>query len=147
MMNIPNCSCCQMDTAGNHEWNCPNNPNRQEPVILSHACPLVCHGNVAQAKPTRLHSSIYADPDGKIELLRKVLREKEHKLSLALAALKEIAEHEHLKCLESECKGIDPVKISDWLYEIQKTNLTLGKIYGHRCCAAIAAKCLEEHKL
>ena len=21
------CSCCQIDTAGNHEWNCPNNPH------------------------------------------------------------------------------------------------------------------------
>jgi len=22
------CTCCQQDTAGNHEWNCPNNPNK-----------------------------------------------------------------------------------------------------------------------
>lgn len=22
------CSYCQQDTAGNHEWNCPNNPNK-----------------------------------------------------------------------------------------------------------------------
>lgn len=24
------CSCCRQDTAGNHEWNCPNNPNNQK---------------------------------------------------------------------------------------------------------------------
>jgi len=22
------CPCCEMDTAGNHAWNCPNNPNK-----------------------------------------------------------------------------------------------------------------------
>lgn len=22
------CSCCQLNTAGKHEWNCPNNPDK-----------------------------------------------------------------------------------------------------------------------
>jgi hypothetical protein len=25
---MENYNCCRIDTAGNHEWNCPNNPNK-----------------------------------------------------------------------------------------------------------------------
>ena len=33
------CSCCDLDTAGNHAWNCPCNPNYLDPTQIKGALP------------------------------------------------------------------------------------------------------------
>jgi uncharacterized OB-fold protein len=32
---IVTCSCCRVDTGGNHEWDCPNHPNNQKSTLES----------------------------------------------------------------------------------------------------------------
>ena len=36
----PNCTYCDLDSAGNHELDCPNNI-----VFINRACPYECQGN------------------------------------------------------------------------------------------------------
>lgn len=37
-MNVPMCSQCQLDTGGNHEWNCPFNRNNFSNEMKSQCC-------------------------------------------------------------------------------------------------------------
>jgi hypothetical protein len=130
---------CRQDSAGNHEWDFPLNPNYSS----THATYIsYCTACIEKDKwILELNSQLTSARKEIAELYAMIFLKDER--DRYRAALMAIRDHEHLKCLKSSCEGIDPTKVSDWIYEIQMTNLILGKIYGHRCCAKIADEALK----
>ena len=47
---ITQCSICQVNTAGQHEWNCPMNPNSVEVMKVRNADYLEWHNKIQQLK-------------------------------------------------------------------------------------------------
>lgn len=111
------CSSCKQDTAGNHEWDCPNNPMRYSGAT---------------------GFSVF-DVYG----LKNTIWKLEKKLTIATAALKEIQEHEHCDARKAPADDL-PIGYRILFGENEVVMVCMGIAAGHRCAAEIARRALDQ---